>query len=131
MEVTRRHGRIGLLLIASAFMRLLDRLRPSTHLPTTHETLQAIGRRLSRSCSERDLSVIASASELLLGRLDRRERAALARGYLRFKVDSPVVVDVAVPVQVGPVLDRRPGFPGDEPVARKLRYFLERLSEDV
>ena len=29
---------------------------------------------------------------------DRRERAALAYGYLRFHVDSPVTVEVAVPV---------------------------------
>ena len=78
--------------------------------PTTHETLQAIGRRLSRSWSERDLSAIATRGELLLGLLHPRERAALARGYLRFKVDSAVMVDVAVPVQSVPFWIGDQGF---------------------
>ena len=79
-------------------------------LPATHETLQAIGRRLSRSYSERELSVIASRAELLLGQLERGERLALARGYLRFQVDSPVIVDVAVPVESVPFWIADQGF---------------------
>ena len=45
MEATRRRGRLRLLLIVAGLYRLLD--RPcSRRFPTTHETLQAIGRRL-------------------------------------------------------------------------------------
>ena len=71
MEVTRAHGRIGLALIASALIGCGTRCDVA-QLPATRETLQAIGRRLSRSCSERELSVIASRAELILGQLDRR-----------------------------------------------------------
>ena len=43
--------------IARAFRRLRIRTDSSPdELPTTHETLQAIGRRLSRSWSEHDLT---------------------------------------------------------------------------
>jgi hypothetical protein len=79
-------------------------------LPTTHQTLQAIGRRLSRSWSERDLSAIASRGDLILGLLQPHERAELARGYLRFKVDVPVVVDVAAPAGSIPFWVRDRGF---------------------
>jgi len=109
MEATRQRGRIRLLLIVAGFIGCWT--DPSRdEFPTTHETLQAIGRRLSRSWSESDLSAIASRGELILGLLRPGERAALARGYLRFKVDSPVVVDVAAPVQSVPFWIGDQGF---------------------
>ena len=55
MEVTRAYPWIGLALIASAFVGCGVR-RDAADLPTTRETLQAIGRRLSRSHSERELT---------------------------------------------------------------------------
>jgi 3',5'-cyclic AMP phosphodiesterase CpdA len=66
-------------------------------LPSAHETLRSIGRRLSESCSEQELTALATRGDRLLAKLDRRERAALARNYLRFQVDRTVIVDVAVP----------------------------------
>ena len=96
MEVTRGHGRISLALMASFFIGCGTRSDVAA-LSTTRETIQAIGRRLSRSCSERDLGVISSRGESVLAWLNRSERAALAHGYLRFHVDSPVTVDVAIP----------------------------------
>ena len=101
MEVTGGCRRISLALIASAFIGC-GTPPDITQLPSTSQTLQAIGRRLSGSRSEHDLGVISSRSELILAQLDRRERAALAHGYLRFHVDSSVTVDVAVPVKSVP-----------------------------
>jgi hypothetical protein len=109
MEVTRAHVRIRLALIASLLSGCGtgSELAPS---PTTRETVQAIGRRLSGAFSERDLSVISSREELVLARLDRSERAALAHGYLRFHVDSSVTVNVAVPVKSIPFWIADQGF---------------------
>ena len=49
-------------------------------LPSTRETLRAVGRRLSGICSERDLTAIATRGSELLARLERSERAALGAG---------------------------------------------------
>jgi acid phosphatase type 7 len=101
MEVTSRRGRVTLVLIAVAFVgRGPAPLVDESTAP--RETLQAIGRRLSQSNSERALTVIASREDLILGTLTWHERTALAHGYLRFHVDVPVVVDVAVPTETIP-----------------------------
>ena len=71
-------------------------------LPSTRETLRKVGHRLSAICSERELTAIASRGGELLRRLDRSERAALGEGYLRFRVDRAVVVDVAAPMDSAP-----------------------------
>jgi hypothetical protein len=111
MDVTRRRGRSSVfsILIASASIGCWTDSRLD-ELPTSHQALQAIGRRLSRSWSEHDLSIMASRGRLILERLDGRERAALARGYLRFRVDRPVLVDVAVPTQSIPFWIEDLGF---------------------
>jgi hypothetical protein len=97
MEVTRRRGRISLVLIVvSSINGSTDVVVEKVPAPT--ETLRSAGRRLSDSYSERDLTAIASRGGLVLDRLETRERRALAYGYLRFRVESPVTVDVAVPV---------------------------------
>ncbi len=70
--------------------------------PSTRETLRRIGRRLCAICSERELTAIASRGPELLARLDRSERSALGAGYFRFRVDCPVVVDVASPTDSVP-----------------------------
>jgi len=101
MEVTRRPGRLRLILIAGACVGCWTDSRKGD-IPTPRETLDAIGRRLSRAYSEHDLNVIASRADLLLGRLDHGERAALGRGCLHVRVDCPVVVDVAVPTRTIP-----------------------------
>jgi acid phosphatase type 7 len=109
MEVTRRRRRISLILIAgSCIVRWAD--PQLDRLPAPRETLTAIGRRLSQNYSERDLTTIASRGELILGRLEPEQRAALARGYLRFQVDAPVIVDVAVPAHSIPFWIADQGF---------------------
>ena len=100
MEVTSRWGRVRLVLIAIAFVGRES--APVDECTVPHEMLQAIGRRLSQSTSERALTVIASREDLILKALLVNERAALAHGYLRFHVDVPVVVDVAVPIETIP-----------------------------
>jgi hypothetical protein len=109
MEVTSRPGRIRLILIAGSC--LLGRADgPLAQLPTTDVTMRAIGQRLGRSCSERELTALATHGPHLLSRLDPRERSALARGHLRFTVDRPVVVLVAVPVASVPFWIADQGF---------------------
>ena len=101
MEVTSQRGRVSLVLIAVAFVGR----GPAPQVDewtALRQTLQAIGRRLSQSNSEHTLTVIASREDLILERLKWHERAALAHGYLRFQVDTPVVVDVAVPAETIP-----------------------------
>jgi acid phosphatase type 7 len=66
--------------------------------PSPLETLRRVGRRLSATHSERELTAIASRGPEILARLEPSERAALGEGYLRFQVDRPVVVNVAAPV---------------------------------
>ncbi len=77
------------------------------------------------------LTVIASREDLILGQLKWRERADLARCYLRFQVDTPVVVDVAVPAEISPFLDRPTRVSSQRTSAQELRYLVEALSEDV
>jgi hypothetical protein len=71
-------------------------------LPSPRATLRRVGRRLSETGSERELTAIASRGPEILVRLQPPERAALGDGYLRFQVDRPVVVDVAAPVDSVP-----------------------------
>jgi acid phosphatase type 7 len=78
--------------------------------PPTRETLRTIGRRLSRICSERELTAIASRGSELLARLDQSERTALGAGYVRFRVDRPVIVDLAAPVDSIPFWLAERGF---------------------
>jgi acid phosphatase type 7 len=109
MEDTSRRNRTRWLLIVGALIGYWTD-PPLDRVPTTRETLQAIGLRLSRFKSERELTAIAARGDLLLAALDPRERSALARGYMRFKVESPVVVDVAVPVKSVPFWIDDQGF---------------------
>jgi len=87
---------MGLMLVVVATVgRWSDPLPGAS--PSSEETLRTIGRRLSGTCSERDLTAMATRGPAILDRLERPERSALGRGYLRFQVDRAVVVDVAVP----------------------------------
>jgi hypothetical protein len=79
-------------------------------LPAPRATLGAIGRRLSRSLSERELTAIATRGATLLERLRPGERRALGRGYLRFGADRPVIVDVAAPTDSVPFWLADQGF---------------------
>jgi 3',5'-cyclic AMP phosphodiesterase CpdA len=109
MDVTRTSGRIRLLLIAGAL--LLGRADALlSDLPSTDLTMRAIGQRLARTCSERELNAVAARGEALLDRLRFGERFALARGNLRFTVDRRVIVDVAVPSESVPFWIADQGF---------------------
>jgi hypothetical protein len=97
MEVTSRRPGWKALLVAMAFVGSCDDSFFGEP-PPPRDVLRAIGLRLSRSWSERDLTAIASRGDVLLERLTIAERVALARGHLRFHVDSPAVVDVVVSI---------------------------------
>jgi acid phosphatase type 7 len=117
MEDTGPRNRTRLLLMVGAWIGLWTD-PPLDQVSTARETLQAIGIRLSRSKSEHELTAIATRGDQLLGLLNSRERAALARGYLRFMVEYPVVVDVAVPVKSVPFWIGDQGFQATDLVLR-------------
>ena len=93
---TTRRSRIGLILCVAAFVGLpID--SPLGTSGSTQDTLIAVGRRLSRSKSETELTALATHGAAILRSLEPAERTALATGYLRFRVCEPVIVEVAAP----------------------------------
>jgi hypothetical protein len=95
MDRTGRRRLLAIAIVVGTMGCWID--PPRDHFPSTRETLRGVGRRLSGLCSERALTAMASRGPDLLARLERSERLALGEGYLRFRVDRPVVVDVAAP----------------------------------
>ncbi len=95
MDLTTRR-RVGWVLVVVGTIGCWND-SPGSHFPSTREVLRNVGRRLSGKCSERDLTAIASRGQDLLARLEPAERSVLGEDYLRFRVDRPVVVDVAAP----------------------------------
>jgi len=83
------------ILLATTIIPACDRPVPIERLPLTSETLTAIGKRLSQKQSAAELSKLAPRGDLLLASLTSKERDALGRGYLRFQVDRPAIVEVA------------------------------------
>ncbi len=71
-------------------------------LPPTAKTVEAVGLRLGRAKAPGELTTIAARGDRVLGSLTRAERSALARGAIRFRVDRPVIIDVAAPVRPSP-----------------------------
>src|SRR5262245_48607825 len=100
MDATGRRRFLPIVLVVATIGYRTDSSRDG--FPTTHETLRRVGRRLSETCSERELTAIASRGSEILARLEPSERAALGEGYFRFQVDRPVVVDVAAPIDSVP-----------------------------
>jgi acid phosphatase type 7 len=97
MEATSRRAGWKALLLAGALIGSCEESFFGEP-PPPRDVMRAIGLRLSRSWSERDLTAIASRGDLILERLTVGERIALGRGHLRFKVDAPAVVYVAAPL---------------------------------
>ena len=105
---------------AAPVRRVASRCPPTARHDARHRP------RLSRSYSERELTAHRVPRRRPCSPSARSgERAALARGYLRFHVDRPVIVDVAVPVAsvpfwiadqgfqtTGPAFSRTPTLPG-------------------
>ncbi|MGP0068034.1 MAG: metallophosphoesterase [Isosphaeraceae bacterium] len=108
MDAANRRKWIGSILVLAATVGHAADPLPSGS-SSTEESLRTIGRRLSDSWSERDLTAIATRGPAILDQLKPAERAALGRGYLRFHVDRPVCVEVAAPIDSVPfwVSDRR------------------------
>ncbi len=66
-------------------------------LPTARATIAEVGKRLGRSLAPGYLTAIAARSDRVLPTLTRAERHALGHDGVRFRVDRPVMVEVAVP----------------------------------
>ncbi len=100
-------GRILAVAIVVATTAVLGRTTTDDHL-SAGEAIRRAGIRLSILESERNLTAMAIREADLLARLDPDERAALGSGYLPFRVDRPVIVDVAAPEGSAPfwVADR-------------------------
>jgi len=93
MEAWKR-GRAGLIVLLAA---VVGCQKPAAveSLPGVRQTLDAIGVRLGRSRSERELTAAATRQEALLPLLEPAERQALGRNAVRFRTDAPVMVAVA------------------------------------
>lgn len=87
---------IFFLLLASLVAGCRSR-EPVESLPNAPDTLRAAGERLGQALSESRLTSAVQDGQEVLSLLNARERDALARGYLRFLVSVPVVVEVAAP----------------------------------
>ena len=94
MEGIRPRRLVALLVIAAALPACSARV-PVEELPDPRATLEEAGKRLSRSRSVDELTALATRGERVLAALTRRERDALGRGALRFRVDRPAIVEVA------------------------------------
>ena len=94
MEGIRPRRLVALLVIAAALPACSARV-PVEGLPDPRATLEEAGKRLSRSRSVDELTALATRGERVLAALTRRERDALGRGALRFRVDRPAIVEVA------------------------------------
>ncbi len=77
------------------------------------EALVAVGKRLGKVLSPEDLTRVGDDEARLVRSLTKAERRSLGRDYLRFRVDRPVVVDVAVPGDRPPFWLRDLGFVAD------------------
>ena len=93
----RRRVNPVILALAAGLVTSCGRPVPVESLPLPRATLAATGQRLGRTLSAGDLTTLARRGDRVLEALTPAERDALARGYLRFQVDAPVVVTVAAP----------------------------------
>ena len=93
MTPARRLASIGLLVIVGGCGTPPD---PAT-LPPASATLVEVGKRLGSKYAPEALARLGDRESTLVAVLTRAERASLGRAYLRFRVDRPVVVDVAIP----------------------------------
>ncbi len=108
--------RNGLLLSILAGLAGCGHSTPISELGPVRPTLDAIGKRLSNTLSERKLSALAADGPAVLAALNGRERDVLARGLLRFYSEVPVVVDVAAPENSVPFWVEDLGFASTDTV---------------
>ena len=100
-------------------------------LPSISQTLEAAGRRLSGSLSEGRLTTLASHAPELVAALSARERDVLGRGYLRFQISVPVVVEVAAPSNTVPFWIDDRGFVATGATSHQHRSTVVRVSQVV
>ncbi len=94
MDGMRPRRLVAMVVLVAALPACSARV-PVEDLPSARQTLAEAGKRLSRSLSVNELTALAVRGECVLAALTHQERDALGRGYLRFRVDRPVIVDVA------------------------------------
>ena len=86
-------ARAAAILFAISFVGVLN--DPGLERVSPRELLEHVGRRLSRSMSEAELTALATRGDRLLHRLEPSERASLAKNGLRFQLASSTTVFVA------------------------------------
>ena len=104
----RRKSGLGLLVLAA-----LSSCSPRVaveDLPTVEAALSSAGKRLSQSLATGDLTALATRGDKVLAALTPTERDALARGYLRFRIDRAAEVNVATPRSAPPFWLAEQGF---------------------
>lgn len=84
-------------------------------LPSAGETLAQAGKRLSQSRSAGELTKMAARGDRVLAALNPDERDALGRNALRFRIDRPAEVYVAVPRGAEPFWLADQGFDASGP----------------
>ena len=100
LRVDPRRGKVNALLGALLILggAACDGGRPGdpAGVAPARQTLAAVGKRLGSRQNPADLTRLAARSGRVVAALTGAERAALGQGSLRFRVDRPVVVEVAV-----------------------------------
>jgi acid phosphatase type 7 len=79
-------------------------------LPTAHETIVRVGKRLGQTKAPGELTEAARKGDRVLRLLNREERDALGRNAIRFRVDRPTVVEVAATRGFAPFWLAEQGF---------------------
>lgn len=93
---------LGMILVA-AFAAGCGKTADPGEVADARRTIIEVGKRLGSALAPADLERLADDPARLLARLTAAERLSLGRGYLRFRVDRPAIVDIAVPDGPAPV----------------------------
>src|SRR5258708_1782660 len=96
MDGHRTTYRLAIVSLVGLLSGCSDRL-PVDQLPTAQATLTEAGKRLSDRHSTQELTALARSGDRVLRELTGAERDALTRGGLRFTIDRPADVYVAIP----------------------------------
>jgi hypothetical protein len=94
--------RIVLITVVCSLMTACARPTPVEQLPAVEETMLTAGKRLGQALSPRELMALSGHGDRILAALRWQERDALGRAWVRFRVDRPVIVEVAAPVHSVP-----------------------------
>ena len=105
-------------LVSSGLVGCGEAPDPAT-LPDASDTITSVGKRLGAMLSPADLELLGEDEARLLRSLTDAERLSLGRAYLRFRVDRPAIVEVAVPGRSPPFWLADAGF---RPLGRSIRH---------